>query len=177
MRPHDAEPALRLVRSGDGTELGRAYSRNRGHLAPWEPLRNEEFFSAEWQEDDAGRCVDEAAVGRSRRWVIEAPSGEIIGRVNLNNIVRGAFWSADLGYWVDANHGGEGLASRSVAAVLQIAHDEIGLHRVQAATLEHNLGSQRVLEKNGFEAIGRAPGYLRIAGEWQDHLLFQRLLE
>jgi len=53
----------------------------------------------------------------------------------------------------------------------------VRLHRLQAATLLHNSGSQRVLADNGFERIGIAPQYLRIAGEWQDHLLFQLLLD
>jgi len=39
------------------------------------------------------------------------------------------------------------------------------------------VASQRVLTGNGFERIGIAPKYLRIAGEWQDHILFQLLLE
>jgi ribosomal-protein-alanine N-acetyltransferase len=49
-----------------------------------------------------------------------------------------------------------------------------GLHRLQAATLVDNHGSQRVLEKNGFEQIGLAPRYLHISGAWRDHILFQR---
>ena len=53
---------------------------------------------------------------------------------------------------------------------------DLGLHRLEAGTLAHNTGSQRVLLKCGFTEIGLAPGYLKIAGEWQDHLLFQRLL-
>ncbi|WP_313959774.1 GNAT family protein [Microbacterium paludicola] len=57
------------------------------------------------------------------------------------------------------------------------ARAELGPHRVQAATLTHNTASQRVLVANGFIRIGAAARYLRIAGEWQDHLLFQRLLE
>jgi len=62
-----------------------------------------------------------------------------------------------------------------VGEVLRLAFGELGLHRVQAATLLHNTGSQRVLKRNGFTRIGVAPRYLRIAGEWQDHVLFQRL--
>ena len=46
---------------------------------------------------------------------------------------------------------------------------------VQAATLPHNAASQRVLTNNGFALIGVAPRYLRIAGRWQDHLLFGML--
>ena len=54
-----------------------------------------------------------------------------------------------------------------------MAFGELGLHRIQAGTLLHNTGSQRVLERNGFQRFGVAPQYLRIAGQWQDHALYQ----
>ncbi|MBP3978413.1 GNAT family N-acetyltransferase [Microbacterium sp. BLY] len=173
----DAEHVLRPVRSGDGAALARAYRANREHLAPWEPTRTEAFFSEEWQEQNAQQCVAEAALGRSLRFVILSDDGEIRGRMNLNTIVRGAFWSADLGYWIDASRLRRGLARRAVALVATHARDELRLHRLQASTLLHNMASQRVLTANGFERIGVAPKYLRIAGEWQDHILFQLLLE
>ena len=176
MLPLDAEHSLRPVRIGDGAALARAYAANRAHLAPWEPVRDHDFFTAAWQENNAKQCVDDAAAGRSIRFVIESSDGEIRGRVNLNNIVRGAFWSADLGYWVDTTRLRRGLASGGVAQIAAYARDELRLHRLQAATLLHNTASQRVLVDNGFDRIGVAPRYLRIAGEWQDHLLFQRLL-
>ena len=59
--------------------------------------------------------------------------------------------------------------------MLELAFGALALHRVQAETLRHNVRSRRVLAKNGFERIGMAPKYLRIAGEWQDHDLFQKL--
>jgi ribosomal-protein-alanine N-acetyltransferase len=34
-----------------------------------------------------------------------------------------------------------------------------------------------VLRRTGFTLIGHAAGYLRIAGQWRDHLLFQRLAD
>lgn len=173
----DAEHLLRPVQIGDGPALARAYSANREHLAPWEPLRAPEFFTPEWQEFHAEQCVIEASAGRNIRFVIESSDGEIRGRINLNNIVRGAFWNADLGYWVDKTRLRRGLASRGVHHVAAYARDEVRLHRLQAATLLHNSGSQRVLADNGFARIGIATHYLRIAGEWQDHLLFQLLLD
>ena len=100
-----------------------------------------------------------------------------VGRVNLNNVVLGAFCSADLGYWVDQAHNGRGVATAAVAAVVRIAFTELGLHRVQAGTLLHNRGSQRVLERNGFTPDRGGSALLHIAGRWQDHLLFQRLAD
>jgi len=173
----DSEHILRPVRSGDGEALARAYLANRAHLAPWEPTRDEAFFTDEWQERHARECETEADAGRNLRFVIQSEDGEIRGRVNLNNIVRGAFWSTDLGYWVGTARLRRGLGSRAVATIAQYARDDLGLHRIQAATLLHNHGSQRVLAANGFERIGVAPRYLRIAGHWQDHVLFQKILE
>jgi ribosomal-protein-alanine N-acetyltransferase len=51
------------------------------------------------------------------------------------------------------------------------------LHRLEAGTLPDNFASQRVLEKNGFERFGLARRFLLIAGEWRDHVLFERIAE
>jgi len=45
---------------------------------------------------------------------------------------------------------GRGLASAAVADVTELAFGELGLHRLDAATLLHNTPSQRVLLRNGF---------------------------
>ena len=46
---------------------------------------------------------------------------------------------------------------------------------MQAEILPHNHASRRVLEHHGFQRYGLAPQYLRIAGRWQDHELWQLL--
>ena len=107
-------------------------------------------------------------------WVLEH-DGEVVGRVNLNNLVLGALRSAAVGYWVDADHQGRGLATGAVEFACAQARDR-GLHRVEAGTLLHNTASQRVLERCGFEPYGMAPKFLFIDGAWRDHKLFQRIL-
>jgi ribosomal-protein-alanine N-acetyltransferase len=69
------------------------------------------------------------------------------------------------------------VATAAVGAAVRHAFEQLGLHRAEAGTLVHNVASQRVLERNGFTRFGMAPRYLRIAGKWQDHVLFQRLNE
>jgi [ribosomal protein S5]-alanine N-acetyltransferase len=105
--------------------------------------------------------------------VIFNEAGHVAGRININDIVRGAFESGNLGYWVSARDNGRGLATAAVGDTAAVAFGQLGLHRLQAATLLDNTGSQRVLRRNGFMPIGVAPAYLKIAGRWQDHLLFQ----
>nr|WP_189085034.1 GNAT family N-acetyltransferase [Agromyces mediolanus] len=175
---------LRAIAAGDGAALAAAYARNRAHLAPWEPERTPEFFSASVQEREAVASVRRLAEGTAIPLVLvergddgDDPGGErIVGRVNLSDVVRGVFLNAHLGYWIDAERQGRGLATAAVGGALHFAR-RAGLHRVQAGTLVHNAASQTVLQRNGFTRIGLAPRYLRIAGEWQDHVLFQRLLD
>jgi ribosomal-protein-alanine N-acetyltransferase len=90
---------------------------------------------------------------------------------------RGAFQSANVGYWVDAARRRRGLATAAVAEIARHAFQELGLHRLEAGTLVDNSASQRVLEKNGFTRIGIARGYLHVGGEWRDHVLFERLAD
>ncbi|WP_284987949.1 GNAT family protein [Arthrobacter sp. fls2-241-R2A-172] len=166
---------LRPLEFQDAGPLAAAYTRNREHLAPWDPQRSEEFFSEVGQARDVEAKLNLFAAGSEVPWVITAGQ-RVIGRITLSGLVRGPFLSANMGYWIDQEFTGRGLASASVGHVLTMAADELGLHRVQAATLVHNLASQAVLKRSGFERIGMAPEYLQIAGKWQDHVLFQRIL-
>lgn len=166
---------LRPLDALDAPELAAAYARNRMYLQPWEPARTEDFYTDDGQRDTVSRCMVEQANERGYFWVLE-DGPRIVGRISLNNVVKGAFFSADLGYWVAEDHQGRGVASAAVEAVCRIAADDIGLHRVQAATLLDNVASQKVLERCSFTRIGMAPTYLNINGRWQDHVLFQRIL-
>ncbi|SKA91979.1 [SSU ribosomal protein S5P]-alanine acetyltransferase [Agreia bicolorata] len=166
---------LRLLRSGDADAVAQAYTRNRQHLAPWEPERAEEFFTTAHQSTVVTTQLEHYEAGTGLPLVLSV--GEhIVGRVNLSNIVRGPFQSASVGYWIDASHTGRGLASAAVEALVAYSRDELGLHRLEASVLLHNAASRRVLERAGFQSIGVAPTYLQIAGLWQDHLLTQRIL-
>lgn len=166
---------LRALRSEDARALTDAYVRNRAYLEQWEPTRADDFCTEETQSLDISRRIEmeQAGVGYSLGLFTE---GALIGRFNLAEVVRGVFQSAGIGYWVDQTHAGRGLASAAVKAMLSNARDHLGLHRLEAATLVHNVGSQRVLARAGFKQIGMAPRYLKIVGEWQDHNLYQAIL-
>lgn len=167
--------ALRVLRQQDAPEVAAAYARNREHLAPWDPLRRPDWFEPATQQRVVADQLAAAASGDALLLVL-VRDREVVGRVNVTGIVRGPFQSASLGYWLDARLAGRGLMSAAVRTVCDSARDDLGLHRLQAGTLLHNEASQRVLTACGFEPIGTAPAYLQIAGRWQDHRLFQRIL-
>jgi ribosomal-protein-alanine N-acetyltransferase len=163
---------IRPLWPDDAEELAALYHVNRAFLAPYEPERPEEFFTPQAQR---ARIEQRIVEGLYQYAILDGD--DIAGTVNLFNVRRDGFQSGTIGYWVDRARNGRGLATAAVADIVAFAFDELGLHRVAAATLVDNLSSQRVLEKNRFERIGLAPRYLHIAGEWRDHLLFQRVVD
>lgn len=148
--------------------------RNREFLAPWQPIQDPDRLTPAAQL----RAILKLLVEQERGLVVAhvvLDGDRIIGRVTLSNIVRGPFQSCNLGYWIGVADNGRGHASAAVAEMAQLAFAELRLHRIEAATLQHNVASRRVLEHNAFETIGLATRYLQIAGRWQDHVLFQKI--
>jgi ribosomal-protein-alanine N-acetyltransferase len=167
----------RLISIADVPVLAELHRVNRDFLAPWEPVRTEEFYT-----ERGPRAVIEGALARYEQGsaiphVIFDDSGRVAGRISLNDIVRGPFQSCNLGYWVSAAANGRGLATRALREITDLAFGKLGLHRIEAGTLPHNSRSQHVLERNGFTRFGLAPAFLLIAGRWQDHVLYQLIAE
>lgn len=167
-------PRTRALSPDDAPALARLVQENRGFLAPWEPLRDEAWSTEEGQRDEVASALGRAELELSVPRVV-LDGREVVGRITLNNVVRGAFQSCSVGYWLAERATGRGLATEALGEMLAVAFGELGLHRVEAATLVHNVASRRVLGHHGFTRFGLAPQYLQIAGRWQDHVLFQLL--
>jgi [ribosomal protein S5]-alanine N-acetyltransferase len=162
----------RLISPGDAAELADLLTANREFLAPWEPLRSDGYFTAAVQRAGITDALQRHAQGLILPLVI-VDDDRIVGRITLNGIVRGPFLSCSVGYWLGEAATGRGLATAALREIAGIAFGPLGLHRIQAETLLHNVPSQRVLERTGFVRIGMAPAYLCIAGRWQDMILYQ----
>ncbi len=163
----------RLITLDDAPVLAELLRVNRDFLAPWEPIRPDDYFTADGQRSVIATALEQHERGVKVPHVILDDSGRVVGRITLYEIVRGPFQSGSLGYWVSAKDNGRGLATAAVRDILRLAFDELRLHRVQAGTLLDNVRSQRVLERNGFVRFGLAPSYLNVAGSWQPHALYQ----
>jgi [ribosomal protein S5]-alanine N-acetyltransferase len=163
----------RLVTLDDAPVLAKLLRLNRDFLAPWEPLRDENYFTVDGQHAVLRADLEQHEQGAKLPHVILDDSDRVIGRITLSGIVRASFQSCAMGYWVSAADNGRGFATAAVREMVGVAFEELGLHRVQAETLLHNVRSQRVLERNGFVRYGMAPEYLNICGRWQDCAMYQ----
>ena len=93
----------------------------------------------------------------------------IVGFLNLGEIIRGSLDQAFLGYGAMAGHQGKGLMSEAMQLVLHEAFVRMGLHRIEVNIQPENTASIALAERNGFRLEGFSPSYLRIEGEWRDH--------
>lgn len=167
--------STRLISPGDASALVQVLIENREFLAPWEPVRDDEYFTEAAQSRIIEHAIGACESGTMMPRVILDDTGTLVGRITVNGITRGALQSGAIGYWVSRSHNGRGIATRAIAETKEVAFSELGLHRLQAETVIHNTPSQRASRRNGFTPYGVAPHYLRIAGEWQDHILYQVL--
>ena len=179
LRLEDHPTAIRPTALEDADEQLELRRANREHTGPWDPARDESFYSAAGQRLELELDQRAWAAGTAFAFAVLAmdEGDRIIGRVALSNVVRGPWQNATLGYWVDHRAGRRGHASRAVRLVLQYAFEHAGLHRVQPAIIPRNTASLRVAEKVGFRHEGRAKRYLKINGVWEDHEIFALTVE
>jgi ribosomal-protein-alanine N-acetyltransferase len=94
---------------------------------------------------------------------------EIVGWLNISEIVRGALQGAFVGYGGVAAHAGHGYMTEALGLLVEHAFVVLGLHRLEANIQPQNEASRALAARVGFELEGFSPRYLKIAGEWRDH--------
>lgn len=149
-------------------------------MTPWEPRRDpREPDPDEDRGAFAARCAARAhEFDAGTGYGFGAfTDGGLIGEVTLANVRRGPALSGILGYWVDVDAAGRGLAPEGSMLMLRFAFETLGLERVEAGVIPRNSASLRVMDKLGMADEGIARGMLEINGRREDHRRFSMLAE
>jgi ribosomal-protein-alanine N-acetyltransferase len=149
--------------------------RNREHFLTGEPERDDEFFTEPAQRRALEALERERAAGTREQFGVFV-EGRLVGYASLSQIFRGAFLNCYLGYAIDREFTGRGLATAAIGRAVEHAWS-LGLHRVQANVATTNEPSMRALRRNGFRHEGTALRYLHLGGAWTDHEMFARTVE
>jgi ribosomal-protein-alanine N-acetyltransferase len=169
---------LRTPQMGDYAAWSSLRERSRAFLVPWEPL---------WAYDDLARHAYRARMKRYAKdiqddlaypfFLFHNDDANLCGGLTLSNVRRGVAQTATLGYWMGEPYVRRGYMTEGLRLAMGFAFGQLGLHRIEAACLPRNAASIALLKTCGFREEGYARRYLRINGEWQDHLLFAILAE
>ena len=175
LRLYGRRVVLRPLVAQDFNGWSEVRRRNGEWLTQWEPMRlthhpdpetNREVFTAR-----CGARERERLAGTQYAFGIFV-DGAFAGEINLNNVVRGAFQSATIGYWIDKSRAGRSLMSEAVVVLAQYAFEEMRLHRLEICIIPRNVNSRRVMEKLDIRTEGIAERFLEINGVWEDHIRY-----
>ena len=173
LRDPESSVLLRPYHRRDAAAWSECRIANESWLAVWEPTPPRGSW-AELNSRGAYRLVYREH-RRIARLGIAMPfavclGDRLVGQITLGNIVRRAFCSAYVGYWVDQRVAGRGIIPTALALVVDHAFQAGGLHRIEVNIRPENQASRRVVEKLGFREEAYHARYLHIDGAWRDHV-------
>lgn len=169
---NDGEVALRPHKRNDLAAWREVRLANQRWLEPWEATA-----VGSWEQRHGPREFRQmlraqrrpARLGQVMPFVL-CYRDKFAGQLTVGNIVRGAFFSATVGYWLDERLAGQGIMPTALALVCDFCFFTAGLHRIEVNIRPENVASRRVVEKLRFRYEGFHSRFLHIDGEWRDHL-------
>jgi Acetyltransferases, including N-acetylases of ribosomal proteins len=165
--------SLSVLTPNDAEDVLKYYLKNREYLSPFEPDRDDSFYTLPVQRRNLIEGYKQFLNGDSINFGIYR-GNRFVGKIQISNIIVGIFKSAFVGYSIDEEEQGKGYMKEALSLVSKYAFDEMGLHRLEASTLIENIKSQKVLKVCGFKQLGINENYLFINGKWRDHIIFYK---
>jgi ribosomal-protein-alanine N-acetyltransferase len=169
---------LRMLEQHEAHLICAYVNENREHLERLEPRRSEGYYNPDFWEAEIKRIRNDFFMGHALRLCIffrESLKGPIIGVCNFTNILRGVFQACFLGYSVDHKYQGQGIMYEALNASTDFVFKHLKLHRIMANYMPRNEKSGKLLKKLGFTIEGCARDYLKINGQWEDHILTAKI--
>lgn len=146
---------------------------NNENIAKW--LTNQ--FPYPYTEAD-GKAFIEMVMkdNRSKIFAIDI-NGKAIGSIGVFPQVDIHEKSAEIGYWLSEEYWGNSIMTKAIEEVVAYSFKTFDIVRIYARPFSTNIGSQRVLEKAGFELEARLKKALYKNGEYMDELIYSKLKE
>lgn len=169
------EITLRLLRKRDARLIQDLMLENRDWLKPWSatlPGSSRSFHVPSMVR----ALVADTKEGSGIALVVEY-RGELVGQVNVANILLGAVQSASIGYWITQSAAGKSIIPRAVALTIEYLFQVVKLHRIEIEIRPENVASLSVVQKLGMREEGLKLRYIHIDGEWRDHRCFALTVE
>lgn len=165
---------LRQLQLRHADEVYAVTVENRKFLSEWMPwvvgIHSKDdtmsFISSELHKHSAGRGLSLGI------WV----EGRFAGNIAFNSLDL-YHKRADIGYWLAKHYGGQGIMTRSCAALVNYAYHHMELHRIEIRAAVDNGRSRAIPERLGFVQEGIVRGVEWIRDHYVDHVIYGMLAE
>lgn len=135
---------------------------------PFEPTKTRSKQFVSWMGKLHAR-------GSGVGWLIcMEDASTVIGSIRINSIEKKAMCGV-LGYELHPNYWNRGYLTEALMVVVDHAHNDLTLNRLEAWTNEDNEASERVLIKNGFQFEGMQREKVCVRDQFQNIRLFGHL--
>lgn len=136
---------LRPLRLSDAKSIAK-YANNRN---VWLTLRD--IFPHPYTEADAVSFIGLISKTEPLTTFAIELNGEAVGIAGIHKRDDVFAHTAEIGYWIGEPFWHRGIATRTVAALKELAFKRHNLYKLYAEVFESNPASTKVLVKNGFE--------------------------
>jgi len=109
--------------------------------------------------------------------IFTTPDMKLIGIVSLMDIIRGLFQNAFLGLTIFNRYWKSGYGKAATEAILDIAFNDLGLHRLEAGVEPRNIRCLRGIRAFGFRKEGRKKRAVYLRGQWRDLMMYSLTCE
>lgn len=99
-------------------------------------------------------------------------NGEAVGGIGVHPQTDIQRKNAELGYWLSESFWGQGIMSEAVKQMIDYGFKTFDINRIFARPYEHNIASQKILEKTGFVLEARLSKTLIKNNEYLDELIY-----
>ena len=168
---------IKLLNIGDMKELLEFEIKNRSFFEETCLTRGDSYYEFKYFKDIVSELISEQNKGMHYMYIARNSEDNIVGRVNLVDVVRGNFNKAEIGYRIGKEYTGRGYGEKAVKLALYDAANKYKLHRIEAGVSTENIASQKVLIKNGFSKVGTYNKYIFLNGKWCDSIIFEKVLD
>ena len=160
---------VRQLILSDAENLLKLLIENKPFFEPFSTDHPANYYSLEKQKEIITSGHNPKGNSSYHFGIFLNATDQLIGTISLFHIIRGPLQSATMGYDLDQKNNGNGYTTEAAKMVVDYAFKTLGLHRIEAGVMPHNIGSIRVLEKVGFHKEGIAKQSVKIQGRWEDH--------
>ncbi len=168
---------IRPSRAGDGPALAEAKRESWPELNRWLSFAEDTVDSVKDDVEEAYvRKKHSDFILRNDLWLLafDAAGGGLVGTADYHAID----WNGrilSMGYWVRTGAVGNGYATEIANALVRYAFSALAATRLAIGHADGNQGSQRIIEKLGFDKEGTVRGAYFLNGRPTDAHYYARL--
>jgi len=153
-------------------ELFALCNKNRDYLSPWLP-----WVPSVKTVADSGKFIADSLVEAEKKDGLELgiwQKNKLVGCLGLHSLSL-TNRRAEIGYWLDSDHQGQGIMTQSVKALINYCFTKLNLNRLTIEAATENKPSNSIVQKLGFTQEGIIRQFEFVNGQFLDYKLYSLL--